>query len=208
MIVEVIWRDDLVDRTDICVCCCRVAVGCVLHFHSHTWVPPTTSIPTAFFFFFLPFLTWMRSFTRSMGAAAVLETAAETPPMRKSIANEVASFFLPEVAIARDGAGKEVGREGREDCARVSLEKDHNFLSCTAGCYMATAQQARKTHNAKNQIRKIPQSKFGRGKEPQQYYITNTDSFHLRSNHIRLRPFGKSARQSPFLAYQAHVKIK
>lgn len=35
---------------------------------------------------------WTKSLIRSMGAAAVLETAAETPPMRKSVRNALASL--------------------------------------------------------------------------------------------------------------------
>nr|GLL24981.1 hypothetical protein BC332_31586 [Ipomoea trifida] len=35
---------------------------------------------------------WIRSFTRSIGAAAVLETAADTPPIIKSMANPTKPF--------------------------------------------------------------------------------------------------------------------
>ncbi|KAF5799478.1 hypothetical protein HanXRQr2_Chr07g0304961 [Helianthus annuus] len=35
---------------------------------------------------------WIKSLTRSIGAAAVLETAADTPPIRKSMAKPVSPF--------------------------------------------------------------------------------------------------------------------
>lgn len=39
-------------------------------------------------------LTWRRSFTLSIGATAVLEMAAEIPPAKKSLANEIAVSFM------------------------------------------------------------------------------------------------------------------
>ena len=44
---------------------------------------------------------WIKSLTRSIGAAAVFETAADTPPMRKSIINPLAPFS--------DGASTNIG---------------------------------------------------------------------------------------------------
>lgn len=39
-------------------------------------------------------LTWRRSLTLSMGAAAVLEMAAAIPPAKKSLAKEIAVSFI------------------------------------------------------------------------------------------------------------------
>lgn len=39
-------------------------------------------------------LTWSSSFTRSIGATAVLEMAAAIPPAKKSLANEMAVSLM------------------------------------------------------------------------------------------------------------------
>lgn len=63
---------------------------------------------------------WTKSLIRSMGAAAVLETAAETPPMRKSVRNALASLgFRATSDIFTKTKGQRFGKKKIDKSGRI-----------------------------------------------------------------------------------------
>lgn len=56
--------------------------------------------------------TWSSSLTRSIGATAVLEMAADTPPAMKSLAKEVASNGMVAVGYLGCWTGRGLGDKG------------------------------------------------------------------------------------------------
>nr|GMC82368.1 hypothetical protein BC332_31586 [Ipomoea batatas] len=64
---------------------------------------------------------WIRSFTRSIGAAAVLETAADTPPIIKSMANPTKPFS--EGAWTKTGDAYEGAMDRLRGCCNIERPK-------------------------------------------------------------------------------------